>query len=255
MKLIDTHCHIDAGEFDSDRDRVLTSAYERNVEKIIVPAITKSRWPRLLSICESSDILYPALGLHPLYIAEHDIGNLDELEQQLEKTHVVAIGEIGLDYFIKDLDRPMQLKLLDAQFSIASRFGLPVILHCRKAYDDLIRLLAIHKLHGGIAHAFNGSIQHAYKLIDMGFKLGFGGMLTFERSSKLRKLARELPLSSIVLETDSPDMTVAQHRGERNSPEYLPYVLQALASLRIEPIESLALTTYQSSVDVFKLKN
>ena len=255
MKLIDTHCHIDSCEFDADRDRVLICAFESNVEKIIVPAITKSRWQRLLSICERSDSLYPALGLHPVYIAQHNDSDLDELEKQLEKTSLVAIGEIGLDYYIKDSDKSAQRKLLDSQFSIASQHRLPVILHCRKAYDDLINLLASHKLHGGIAHAFNGSIQHAYKLIDLGFKLGFGGMLTYERSRKLRKLAKSLPLSSIVLETDSPDLTVAQHRGQRNSPEYLPFVFQALASVRVEPVEELALKIYQSSLNVFKLQN
>lgn len=255
MKLIDTHCHIDSQEFDDDRDRVLQRAVESNVEKIIVPAVTQSRWQRLLSICAQSDFLYPALGLHPVYIAQHNDSDLDDLEQQLEKQSLLAIGEIGLDYYIKGIDRSAQRKLLDSQLSIASKHRLPVILHCRKAYDDLINLLASHQLYGGISHAFNGSIQHAYKLIDLGFKLGFGGMLTYERSRKLRKLAKDLPLCSIVLETDSPDLTVAQHRGQRNSPEYLPFVLQALACVRVEPVEELALKTYQTSLNVFRLKD
>ena len=253
MKLIDTHCHIDSSEFDDDRDAVLTSAFERNVEKIIVPAICESRWQQLLSICEKHNSLYPALGLHPVYMSRHKSTDIDRLAQRLEITSVVAVGEIGLDYFIKSIDKSAQRDLLDSQCSIASQHKLPVILHCRKAYDDLINILASHQLQGGIAHAFNGSIQHAHKLIDLGFKLGFGGMLTFEHSSKLRNLAKTVPLSSIVLETDAPDLTVAQYRGERNSPEYLPLVFQALASIRSEPIEKLAFTIYQSSQSVFKL--
>ncbi len=255
MKLIDTHCHIDSREFDADRERVLTSALEHNVEKIIVPAVTKNRWQGLLSVCEYSDFLYPALGLHPVYIAQHNASDLDELERQLEKIPVIAIGEIGLDYYIKDIDKSAQRKLLDSQLSIARQYRLPVILHCRKAYDDLITQIATHQLKGGIAHAFNGSIQHAYKLIDMGFKLGFGGMLTYQHSRKLRNLARNLPLSSIVLETDAPDLTVSQYRGQRNSPEYLPFVLQALASIRVESIEELAFSTYHTSLNVFNIKN
>ena len=255
MKLIDTHCHIDSSEFNDDREHILMSAFKRNVEKIIVPAIAKNRWQRLLSICNNSHRLYPALGLHPVFMAQHDASDLDELEQLLKKPAVVAVGEIGLDYYIKDVDKSAQRTLLDAQFSIASQHKLPVILHCRKAYDDVIAMLAFHHLEGGIAHAFNGSVQHAHKLIDLGFKLGFGGMLTYERSSKLRKLAKGLPLSSVVLETDAPDLTVFQHRGQRNSPEYLPYVLDALARLRAEPVEVLTSTIYQTSLDVFKLKD
>lgn len=253
MKLIDTHCHIDSDEFDRDREQVLKAACEHNIEKIIVPAVTKKRWKHLLCVCASSQALYPALGLHPVYLNSHSVGDLDELERQIELSPVVAIGEIGLDYYIQDLDRDAQREMLDTQFSIAEHAGLPVILHCRKAYDDLVRLITSHNLNGGIAHAFNGSIQQAHKLIDLGFKLGFGGMLTYERSSKLRKLAKNLPLASIVLETDSPDLTVVQHRGERNSPEYLPFVLQALASIRNEPVEEMAYTIYQTSLNVFDI--
>lgn len=231
----------------------MNSALAQNVEKIIVPAISEDRWQGLLSICESSPHLYPALGLHPVYISRHKTSDLDALRLRLDHTSVVAVGEIGLDYYIKDIDKAAQIELLDAQLSIASQYHLPVILHCRKAYDDLIRMLAAHQLSGGIAHAFNGSVQHAHKLIELGFKLGFGGMLTFQRSTKLRRLARVLPLSSMVLETDAPDLTVVQHRGERNSPEYLPLVLQALASVRPEPVEELADTIYQSSRAVFRL--
>ena len=253
MKLIDTHCHIDLPQFDADRECVLLAAMQNSIDKIIVPATTKNRWRQQLEICSQTPLLYPALGLHPVYLDQHKQNHLDELEQMLEKNNVVAVGEIGLDFFIKELDRPAQLQLVDSQLSIAAQFGLPVILHCRKAYDELITLLTHHRVMGGIAHAFNGNIRQADKLINLGFKLGFGGMLTYERSTKLRKLAKDLPLSSIVIETDSPYMTVAKYHGERNSPEYLPLVLQVLSTLRKEPIDELAYAIYESSMSVFKL--
>ena len=258
MKLIDTHCHIDSSTFDADRERVLSGAAQNNVKKIIVPATTKNHWQRLLSICEQGEsqhpTLFPALGLHPVYLEAHKTAHLAELEQQLENPHVVAVGEIGLDYYIKELDKAAQRELLDGQFLIAAQRRLPVILHCRKAYDDLIAMLIHHQLKGGIAHAFNGSIQQAHKMIDLGFKLGFGGMLTYQRSVKIRKLAKDLPLSSIVLETDSPDLTVVQHRGQRNSPQYLPFIIEALAQVRSEPMDELAFAIYQNSLTVFQSK-
>lgn len=253
MRLIDTHCHIDAPEFDPDRNEVVEMARKVGVERIVVPAVSEQRWPGLLEICRQHDGLHPALGLHPVFLDQHRRSGLDALEQALAKPGITAVGEIGLDYYLKDLDRTFQHELLDVQLSLAVRAGLPVILHCRKAYDDLIRLLKRHKPAGGTSHAFNGSIQQAHKLIDLGFRLGFGGMLTYERSTKLRNLALRLPLEAVVLETDAPDLTVSQHRGERNSPEYLPLVLTALADVKKKPVDEIAPQLYQNSRDVFSL--
>ena len=253
MQLFDTHCHIDLPDFDLDREQVLVTAREQGVHKIMVPAITQARWRGLLGICACHAELYPALGLHPMYLSEHKADDLQLLEAAVAETSVAAIGEIGLDFYVKDLDQLVQIELLDAQLAIAKSVDLPVILHCRKAYDDLIKLLAKHDLKGGIAHAFNGSLQQAEKLIDLGFKLGFGGMLTYERSTKLRKLALQLPIECIVLETDSPFMTVFQHQGQRNSPVYLPYVLQCLSKIKDESTEQIALQTYQNSLEIFSI--
>ena len=253
MQLFDTHCHIDLPEFDQDREQVLAAAAKQGINMIMVPAITQAYWYKLLEICADHDQLYPALGLHPMYLSEHKKADLRLLESALAETSSAAMGEIGLDFYVKDLDRGAQIELLDAQFSIARSADLPVILHCRKAYDDLIQLLGKHDLKGGITHAFNGSLQQAEKLIDLGFKLGFGGTLTYKRSTKLRKLAQQLPLECMVLETDSPFMTVSQHQGERNSPAYLPYILQSLSKIKNESTERIALQTYQNSLEVFSI--
>ncbi len=244
MKLIDTHCHLDVSEFEADRDGVLARARTAGVVAVVVPAIHCEGWPALIRLCASAPDLYPALGLHPGFLARHAEGDVAALEQAIGEHSPIAVGEIGLDYFVRELDREHQQALFETQLAIAASADLPVLLHVRKAHDQVLATLRRMRVSGGIAHAFNGSLQQAQQYIDLGFRLGFGGMLTFERSNKLRRLARELPIESIVLETDAPDMTVAAHRGERNSPEYLPDVLAALAEVRdTDPADLAARTT------------
>lgn len=240
MALIDTHCHIDVSEFDADREIVLHNCALNDVSCIVVPGIEQRSWKTLLDLCSKNTNLYPALGLHPVYIDRHTDADLQTLRNLLDTCSVVAVGEIGLDYYVESLDRDRQQYFFEAQLEIALEVGLPVLLHVRRAHDQVISTLKHIGAVGGIAHAFNGSMQQAQRYIDMGFKLGFGGTMTFERSTKIRELARSLPLESIVLETDAPDMTVASHQGERNSPEYLPECLQALSQIRNLPEEELA---------------
>ncbi|MCF8003049.1 MAG: TatD family hydrolase [Chromatiaceae bacterium] len=240
MTLIDTHCHLDVDAFDVDRAEVLAAARSIGVESIVVPGIDAAGWDKLLGICASDAGLYPALGLHPVYLERHVDGDLAALEQRLATAKPVAIGEIGLDFHSKDADRDRQLALCRAQLTIAREARLPVLLHVRKAHEEMLRLLAETPVIGGTAHAFNGSLQQAQRYIDLGFCIGFGGMLTFERSSRLRRLAAELPLEAIVLETDAPDLTVASHQYQRNSPAYLPEVLQALSVVRGAEPERIA---------------
>jgi TatD DNase family protein len=244
MELIDTHCHLDVEEFDPDRSEVIAAARAAGVCAMVVPAIHAAVWPRLLDLCASEPDLYPALGLHPVYLERHLEAHLKELERLIEEKRPVAVGEIGLDFFLPHLDRDRQQALFQAQLELAAAAGLPVLIHARKSHDQVLAALRRVRVRGGIAHAFNGSLQQAHKYLDLGFRLGFGGMLTFDRSSRIRALARELPLEGIVLETDAPDMAVAAHRGERNSPVYLPDVLAALADVRGEaPAEVAARTT------------
>jgi TatD DNase family protein len=213
---------------------VIRRARERGVAAFVVPAIERARWPSLLALCRTEPDLHPALGMHPVYLEHHRDGDLRALERALSEERPVAVGEIGLDFLVRELDRERQQALFEAQLGVARDAGLPVLVHVRKAHDQVLKALRQARTKGGIAHAFNGSLQQAHQYIDLGFLLGFGGMLTFERSRKLRALARELPLEALVLETDAPDMTVAAHRGERNSPEYLPDCLHALAEVRGE---------------------
>ncbi len=253
MEIIDTHCHLDVAAFDPDREAVLKRARSSGVAGIVVPGIEARGWDNLAAMCETWPDLYPAFGLHPLFAATHADADLALLEARLARQQPVAVGEIGLDFYRKDSDRARQQTLFEAQLVMARDAGLPVILHVRKAHDQVLATLKRIRVRGGTAHAFNGSLQQAQRYIELGFKLGFGGMLTYDRSAKLRALAQALPAEAIVLETDAPDMVVAQHRGERNSPEYLPDCLAALATVRDEPLATVAASTTANAREVFAL--
>ena len=254
MEIIDTHCHLDLPAFDPDRDGVLERCRAGGVAALVVPGVLATGWDGLLGLCREEAGLFPALGLHPVYLDQHRVdADIRLLEARLATERPVAVGEIGLDYAVAGLDRERQQTLFEAQLACARDAGLPVILHVRKAHDQVLATLKRIRVCGGTAHAFNGSLQQAAQYRELGFRLGFGGMLTFERSTRLRALARALPLEAMVLETDAPDMTVVQHRGERNSPEYLPYCLAALAQVRNESLEVVAQQTTRNARAVFGL--
>ena len=253
MELIDTHCHLDVADFDADRDAVLARTRRAGVVAQLVPAIHAAGWDSLLELCAAHGDLHPALGLHPVYIDRHEDDHLTALERRIAEAPPTAVGEIGLDFFLAELDPRRQLEFFEAQLAIARDAGLPVVVHVRKAHEQTLAALKGTRVKGGIIHAFNGSLQQGQQYFDLGFRLGFGGMLTFERSTRLRRLAEELPLTAIVLETDAPDLTVASHRGERNSPEYLPEVLAALAGVRGQPPEEIARQTTANAREVLGL--
>ncbi len=253
MDLIDTHCHLDVSDFDADRAEVLAACRAAQVTRIVVPGVDAAGWDGLLALCAREAGLSPALGLHPIYLDQHRPKHVTELAERVQQRRPVAIGEIGLDFFVAELDPARQQSLFEEQLRVAQLANLPVILHVRKAHDQVLATLRRLRVVGGICHAFNGSLAQARHYLELGFKLGFGGMLTYERSNKLRRLARDLPLEAIVLETDAPDMTVASHRGKRNSPAYLPECLAALAEVRGEESELIAAQTTRNALAVLRL--
>lgn len=250
MEIVDTHCHLDVADFDLDRDDVLEQCHSHGITNIIIPAIESKTWSKLIDLCQLNAGLYPALGLHPIFIEQHQSDDINKLKQLVEKSLPIAIGEIGLDFYLKNLDKEKQLELFEQQLLIAKKHNLPVILHVRKAHDQVLQLLKKIKVKGGFCHAFNGSMQQAEQYIALGFKLGFGGTLTYKNSTKIHELAKSLPLESIVLETDAPDMVVESHRGERNSPEFIVEALSALAAIKNESIDFIAKQTTQNANDV-----
>ncbi len=253
MQLIDTHSHIDVDIFSGDRQEVLGRARTVGVIGQILPGICQSLWPRLLSLCRQEKDLYPAIGLHPMYLNAHRPEHLRELYKHAQSNTLVAIGEIGLDYYIT-VDRKEQQSLFNKQLDVAAETCLPILLHVRKAHDQVLSTLRKRNFtHGGIVHAFSGSMQQAEHYLKLGFLISFCGNITYKRAKKLQKIAKFLPLESIVLETDSPDLPPAAHNGERNSPEYLPEILETLSDIREESMEALALATTQNACRLLKL--
>lgn len=251
---IDTHCHLDAPEFDADRDAVRDQARRNGVRHCVIPGVERGNWDAVRALAHQHGDSY-ALGIHPLFTPRAADGDLAALEQALEQRQgdprLVAIGEIGLDYFVQGLDPQVQERFYRAQLRLAKRFGLPVILHVRRSADRLLKGLHECPVPGGIAHAFNGSRQQAQAFIDLGFRLGFGGALTFDRALQLRRLAAELPPDALVLETDAPDIpphwlyvTAADRAAGmsqgRNAPGELPAIATVVAQLRGESLERLA---------------
>lgn len=257
----DSHCHLDAAEFDADRDAVVARAGAAGVTRMVLPAVAPENFAAVRALAHRHGFGY-ALGIHPLYVdglADDALGQLEQaLAEQQGDPRLLAVGEIGLDHFVPGLDLARQERFYVAQLKLARRFGLPVILHVRRSADALLKQLRRIEVAGGIAHAFNGSGQQAQGFVDLGFKLGFGGALTFERALQIRDLARRLPLQALVLETDAPDIPPhwlylsAERRaaGERsrNEPAELPRIAAELARLRGLPPAELAQATAANTV-------
>jgi TatD DNase family protein len=247
MDLIDTHCHLDMEAHFQQLEKSLADAKAAGVGKIILPGVTQAGWQRLMDLCDKEQSLFGAPGLHPLYLAHHNSQHLEELAELTTRSRpgksgrLVAIGEIGLDYYVDSVDRTAQQLLFEQQLNIADTAHLPILLHVRKAHDQVLATLRRkHFAHGGIVHAFNGSFQQACHYIKLGFGIGICGTITYDRARRIRKVASELPRESLVLETDAPDIPPASHWGESNHPAYLPEILDALAILRGEPGEVTA---------------
>lgn len=241
MELVDTHCHLDIEECFPRFDETLIRARAAGVQTLIFPGVDRAGWQRLIALSRREEGVYAAPGLHPLYLARHRPEHLEELASLAEQGGIVAIGEIGLDYFVESIDRNAQQLLFEKQLQIAATARLPVLLHVRKAHDQVLATLRRKRFPcGGIVHAFNGSLQQAEQFIQLGFCISVCGTLTYDRARRVRKVAAELPQETLVLETDAPDIPPAGHKGEANLPEYLPEVLDALATLRGEPRELTA---------------
>lgn len=253
IELIDSHCHLDAPEFDHDRDAVIARARDAGVTAQVVPAIDAAGWPALRELCDAHAGLHPAYGLHPLFLDRHRPAHLTTLREWLERERPVAVGECGLDFWIADLDRDTQMDYFMAQLKLAREFDLPVILHARKALDQVTA--AVRRVGGlrGVVHSFSGSPSQAEALWKLGFHLGIGGPVTYPRASRLRGIVATMPGEFLLLETDSPDQPLHGHQGQRNEPALLTQVLATVAELRSEDPATLAAMTTANARHLFTL--
>lgn len=251
--LVDSHCHLDLEPFDADRTAVLERARAAGVGDLVLPAISRSRWPALAALCVADARLHPAYGLHPVFLDQHRDGDVEALAEWLERNPAVAIGECGLDHHHAGLDRDRQAALFTAQLELARDLGMPVIVHARRAVEAV--LLAIRRVGRlrGVVHSFSGSPEQARQLWNAGFLVGLGGPLTYPRASRLRRLVATMPIEHLLLETDAPDQPNRGRQGHRNEPAHLVEVLAVVSELRDEPAEQVAAATTANAKRLFGL--
>lgn len=261
--LIDTHCHLDDPIFTDDFEQVLQRAQEAAVGPIVIPAVEASTFERTIACARSFAHGYYALGIHPMYVPRAQEEDLDTLEEYLQKhlddPRLVAVGEIGLDFFVPELNqeplRTKQLSFYHEQLKLAQRYELPVLLHVRRSQDLILKYARRFPQVTGIAHAFNGSFQQAERFLEAGFKLGMGGAMTFTRARQIRRLATELPIESFVLETDAPDIPPAwleskEGQAPRNEPYHLGKIAEVMAELRGLSVAELRQQTTANALQI-----
>jgi TatD DNase family protein len=251
--IIDSHCHIDFDIFDSDREQVIAHANATGVNKIIVPGVMKKTWEKIQICCNDFSGLYACYGLHPYFIDEHAPAHIDNLKQIIDRNKPIAVGECGLDFYLKNLDKETQTFYFEQQLDIALEFNLPVVIHARKSTEAVIQ--SIKKRCGlrGMIHSYSGSYEQALQLIKLGFYLSFGGPITYEKSTRLRQLVKQLPLESILVETDAPDQPVASVTGHRNEPAYIIEVIENIAELHNTQIDNVATISANNAVNLFNI--
>ncbi len=254
IKLFDTHCHLDFPQFNGKLKQLVAKAEEAGISGILIPGVKKDGWRSIRQITATYSICHSALGLHPMFMDEHKDSHLHDLEMALSVGPIAAIGEIGLDYYKANSNKKAQLSLVSAQISIARAAELPIILHVRKAHDEMLKVIRQSDYkEGGIVHAYNGSEHQAQKYCDLGFKLGFGGAMTYPRAAKLHRLAAVLPLDAIVLETDAPDMAPVTCTLPYNTPLHLFDNFRSLVTLRKESASQIASQTTINALEAINL--
>lgn len=245
MELIDTHTHLDFPDFDADRPALLAASRALGVRQMVVLGVDRDNWQRVWDLVQSDPDLHAALGLHPVYLDQHRPDDMTHLRDWLARLaghrQLCAVGEIGLDYYIENLDRERQQTLFEAQLQLAAEFELPALIHVRRSHAAVIATLKRLPLQrAGIIHAFAGSFEEAREYIKLGYKLGLGGAATWPQALRMHRVLAKLPLEAVVLETDSPDMAPAMFPGQRNSPAHLPAICEALAVIMAITPEQLA---------------
>ena len=249
--IIDSHCHLDFDDFNSDRNAVIERARNKGIKQIVIPGVKRHNWHFIREICDNDPQLHACYGLHPYLAGEHTDDDILQLRQWLDNNDSVAVGECGLDYRKGQADKNLQLKFFNAQIDIAHAIDKPVVIHSVGATEDVINSVKQHPGLKGMIHSYSGSYEQAKQLIDLGFYISFCGAITYDNARKLRATASDIPLASILLETDAPDQPDADHFSQRNEPAYLVNVLKCLSELREEPIEEIAAQTTKNAQELF----
>lgn len=253
--LVDSHLHLDDERFDNDRGQVLQRARDHGVRSMVVPSVHRQSWDSIASLARDQSEIFPAYGLHPVFQSGHRAEHLATLPSWLDAHPAVAVGEIGLDFFVEQADREAQQSYFSRQLAIASEQGLPVIIHARRAVEAVI--LAIRHQPGlrGVVHSFSGSEEQARQLFDLGFLVGLGGPVTYPGAHRLHRLVAGMPIDHLLLESDAPDQPGVEHRGQRNEPAWLRTTLSHVARLRDEDEAVVAAATSANAERLFQLRS
>lgn len=253
--LIDSHAHLDDKRFDKDRADIIKNLKKENVSIVINPGASFASSVRAVSLSEKYDLIYAAVGIHPHDVKDMDENTIEALENLAKREKVVAIGEIGLDYYYDNSPRDLQKKWFREQIKLAKKVKLPIIVHDRDAHADTLHIIKeeLDDNLTGVLHCYSGGAQLAKEFIEMGFYISFAGPITFNNSKVSKLVAKEIPLDKILIETDSPYLTPHPHRGKRNEPLYVHYVAQMIAQIKEISFEEVARVTSQNTKTLFKL--
>lgn len=252
-EIIDSHCHIDFDVFDNDRDDVLQRAKTNGVSNLIVPGVLKKDWSKIQALAAQHENIHACYGLHPCFADQHSDDDLVALENQITTNACVAVGECGLDYRKHQPEKELQFKYFQEQLEIADKHKLPVVIHSVYATEDVIQSLRKFPDLKGMIHSYSGSYEQALQLVKMGFYISFGGAITYDNARKLRIIVEDVSLSSLLIETDSPDQPDADHFAQRNEPAYLDSILDCVTSLREEGKKQIAEQTTANARSLFNI--
>lgn len=252
-QIIDSHCHLDFEAFDKDRPEVIQRALDQHIQNIIIPGTQRIFWDRIKLLCARYQQLHACYGLHPYWANEHQKQDIEQLNKYIEISRPVAIGECGLDFRPQQADRETQLSFFEAQLDLAEQNQLPVVIHSVDATETVIQTIKKFKNLHGMVHSFSGSSEQARQLIDLNFLISIGGSVTYDNAKKVKKVVNDIPLTSLLLETDAPDQPDLKHFNKRNEPAYLVNTLQAIARLREESAELIAQQTTTNAKNLFKI--
>ena len=258
MDLVDTHCHLDWKAFDPDREAVIARAVEAGVKRMITIGVDVPSSRRAIEVAEQHDSVYAAVGLHPNDCAEFDAVTLQEIRSLARHPKVIAVGEIGLDYYWRKVDHDTQARAFRAQLALAAEINKPVIIHSRGAAPDVVTMLEDFTQHApritGTLHSYFDDLAVAQRAFAIGFYIGVTGPITFKKSGREREIVRQMPLERILLETDAPFLTPVPHRGERNEPAYVRHVAEVIASVCGQPVEEIARQSTHNAERLFGLE-
>lgn len=254
--LIDTHAHLDFKEYDKERDKVIKRSFDNGIEKIINIGCNLERSQASIDLAKKYKNIFASVGIHPHDGKENNIKEASKkLYELASEKRVVAIGEIGLDYFQlkNEKEKDIQKKVFRAQLDIAKELGLPVVIHCRDAYEDMLEIIKKDKIKRGVSHCFLGSREIAKRLLDLGLYLSFTGVITFKNAGEIIEVVREVPLERIMVETDAPFLAPESHRGKRNEPAYVKYIAEKIATIKEVGLDEVEDVTTKNAEDLFKL--